>query len=83
MIEFGPKGMKSVGFGSGQGSTRGRVIRSGNHAIYPDSSDMIQRLQMLLKPCSRCGGHRGRDYAFGLCLPCLEVKQGPTKGSAE
>lgn len=83
MIEFGPKGMKSYGFGSGQGSTRGRVIRSGNYAIYPDSSGMIQSFQMLVGPCSRCGGYRNRDYAFGLCLPCVTDRYAPSKTPEE
>ncbi len=76
MIEFGPKGMRSYGFGSGQGSTRNRTVRAGNITIHPDSSAMIKSFNLLLGPCQRCGKSRNRDYASGLCLPCATAKYG-------
>lgn len=70
MIEFGPNGMRYCGFGSGQGSTRGRIIRSGNHAIYPDSSAMMQTFALTLGQCDRCGGQRKNRHA-PMCEPCM------------
>lgn len=71
MIEFGPSGIKSYGFGSGQGSTRGRTTRVTNATAYPDSSDTLRRHGIRPGTCRRCnrGFIAGPGYERH-CKPC-------------
>lgn len=74
MIEFGPNGPTSPMFGSGNGTTRDKIIRLPGITIYPDSSDTVRDSGIGKGVCRRCK----RTFISGpgyerTCKPCSEV----------
>jgi len=74
MIEFDDKGMRAFGFGSGQGSTRGRTIRFQGSVSYPDSSDTLRFSGVRPGTCARCKRRyiAGPGYEYH-CKRCHEA----------